>query len=315
MNQKRKNIRQLIYMAILLVVTVAVAIIGRDHDGFDYDKAKFALDENTVITTVVLEGNNFKNRFEYVNGTWQVNDKYEMDQGMRDVFFALLSKVEVQRPVSTVEQDSLAAYLLERGVKISVLNNTDTVKTYLVGGDEEKFQSYFMDFDERLPFLVHIPGYQSFISGIFNATENDWRNRYIWDIDWTSLKKLIVNSREEQDSLVFEYKNNFIGVDGIEDLDTAGMMGYLENIAYLQTDKYLEPGEIPVYEQVVSDSEPTVVIKVEQIGNRMSSLQFYPQPDGKLYIPAVLNDNQLVLFQPSILESILLKPSDFELRD
>lgn len=316
MNQRKKNIRQLIYLALLLSITVLVAIVGRDRSGVDYDRKKFTLDENMVITTVILEGKDFTNRFEYLNRVWQVNDGILVDEGMRDVFFALLSRVEVQRPVSSLEKDSIAQYLRVNGVRVTVLNNADTIKTYLIGGNKDRFQTYFMDIDEDQPYLVHIPGYQSFVAGIFQATQNDWRNRYIWDIDWSSLKKLkVVSSDQNRDSLVFEYRNNFIGMRGIESLDTAMMMNYLENIAYLQTNKYLLPGEISVYDETVSTNSPLVIVEVEQIGNRFSSLKLYPQPTGKQYMPGLLNEEQLVLFQPDILDNILLKRSDFERKE
>jgi len=313
LNQRGKNIRQLIYLAVLLSITVLVAIVGRDRTGVDYDKKKFTLNENTVITTVILEGNDFTNRFEYRNRDWQVNDTLLIDEGMRDVFFALLSRIEVQRPASNLEKDSIAQYLRTNGVKVTILNNSDTIKRYLTGGNGDRFQTYFMDLDEDQPYLVHIPGYQSFIAGIFQASQNDWRNRYIWDIDWSSLKKLkVVSPDRKQDSLVFEYRNNFIGMSGVESLDTAAMMDYLENIAFLQTNKFLRPGEIPVYDEAVSVSSPVVFVEVEQIGNRFFSLGLYPQPEGKQYIPGILNNEQLVLFPPDILKSILLKRSDFE---
>ena len=316
MNQRKKNIRQLIYLVILLVTTTLVVIIGNDHTGIDYNKKMFTLDENAVITTVILDGKDFTNRFEYLNRVWLVNDTFLIDEGMRDVFFALLSRVEVQRPVSTLEKDSIAQYLRSEGVQVTVLNNGDTIKTYLTGGNENKFQSYFMDIDEQQPYLVHIPGYQSFIAGIFKASQNDWRTRYIWDIDWSSLKKLrVISPRDNNDSLVFEYDNNFIGMKGINKIDTANMMGYLENLAYLQTNKYLEKGEIEVYDQVTTTEAPLAVIEVEQIGNRFASLKLFPQPEGKQYIPGILNEKQLLLFKPDILESILLKQSDFERRE
>jgi len=315
LNQRRKNIRQFTYLAILISITVVVVVVKVNRDGFDYDKQKFTLDENTIITTVILKGKDFSNRFEYLNGAWQVNNKYLLDTDMRDVFFAVLSRVEVKRPVSVTERDSIASTLEENGVWVGILNNADTIDAYFAGGDEGLFQSYFMSSDDKQPYLVHIPGYHSYLAGIFSASENDWRSRFIWEIDWTTLKKLTIDIKEETQPLVFEYKNNFIGVDGIDKLDTASMMEYLESIANLQTDKYLHPGEIPVYNQIIETSDPEVVISVEQIGDRKSSLFLYPRPEGKQYYPGVLNNDQLLLFQPQILQNILARSADFELEE
>jgi hypothetical protein len=290
-------------------------MIKDSGDGYDYDKNKFTLDENSVITTVILEGNGFNNRFEYFNGAWEVNGKYLIDQGMRDVFFAMLSRTEVKRPVARSERDSIVSFLRREGVKVSILNNADTIKTYIAGGDKNRFLSYFMSPEEDEPYLVQIPGYQSYLAGIFMVEENDWRSRFIWDIDWSSLKTLTVDYDQGKERLEFEYEDNFMGLEGINNLDTANMMGYLEYIAYLQTDKYLKEGEIPIYDRMIESGEPIMTIDVEQIGNRKSTLILYPRPEGKQYIPGVLNHEQLVLFQPAALENMKARISDFELME
>lgn len=315
MSQKQKNIRQIVILAVLLVMTLIVAMINEKGDGYDFDKSKFTLDENSVITTVILDGNGFTNRFEYINGAWEVNGKYLVDQGMRDVFFAMLSRTEVKRPVALTERDSIVSFLKREGVRVFILNNADTIKSYVAGGDKNRFLSYFMSLKEEEPYLVQIPGYQSYLAGIFIVGENDWRSRFIWDIDWSSLKTLTVDYDQGTERLEFQYQDNFMGLVGINNLDTANMMGYLEYIAYLQTDKYLNKGEIPIYDQMVETGEPIMSIDVEQIGNRKSSLILYPMPEGKQYIPGVLNHEQLVLFQPVALENMKARISDFELME
>ena len=310
MNQQKRNIRQLIYLAILSCITVLLALTGGENDGINFDKQKFILDENAVITTVRLEGNTFINKFEYLNGVWEVNDKYLLDQGMRDVFFAVLSQVEVKRPVAISEKDSIASFLKNSGIKVSILNYGAEVKSYLAGGNKEKFQTYLMEIDGDQPYLVHIPGYQSYIAGIFEARESDWRSRYIWEIDWTSLKKLTITFGKE--STVFEYKDNFMAVEDLARLDTAAMMNYLEGVAFIQTEKYLNPGEIDAYESIIRAGKPTASLQVEQIGDRRFSLLLFDRPEQKQYIPGLLNNQQMLLFQPTLLEDLNKSPKDFE---
>jgi len=308
--QRKRNIQQLTYFAVLASIIVLLALFGGENDGVDFDKHKFILDENEVITTVVLEGGGTRNKFEYLNGAWEVNDTYLLDQGMRDVFFAVLSQVEVKRPVAASEKDSLATFLKNTGVKVSIYNSGVEVKSYLAGGNEEQFRTYFMDVEEGQPYLMHIPGYQSYIAGIFEARESDWRSRFIWDIDWTSLKKLTVKFGEKV--TVFEYKDNFMAVEGVARLDTASMMSYLEEVAFLQTDKYLEPGEIEAYEEIIRADNPIASLQVEQIGDRHSSLLLFERPKQKQYIPGLLNNQQMLLFQPTLLENLKKTPKDFE---
>lgn len=313
MTQKDKNIRQLIILGALITLTAVVAMVTGGSDGFDFDRRQFTLDANTIITTVVLESEEQTIRFEYINNRWELNNEYLLDEGMRDVFFSVLSQVEVKRPVSSSESDSIQSYLETEGVKVTVLNNSEVVQSYWTGGNQDLDITYFMTPGDDQAYVMHIPGYQSYIAGIYQAKLSDWRSRIVWDIDWTSLKKLTVEW--EGNVTEIEYQGNFMNVNEVSTLDTLAMFNYLETVGYLQTVKYLEKDELPDYQNEIDAGAPLLTMTIEQIGDRISVLNLYKQPDNRQYLPAALNGIDRMLLDPQVLAQLQKKISYFELKE
>ena len=49
-----------------------------------------------------------------------------------------------------------------------------------------------MPVDENQPMIVNIPGYESYVAGIFEIPTNDWRDRTIFSTNYRTLQKLEV---------------------------------------------------------------------------------------------------------------------------
>jgi len=313
LNQQKKNIRLLIYLVTLVVITLMVYFSGKDQSGVSFKKNKFTLDEQAVITEVILEGKDFVNRLVYNNGVWEVNGKYVLDQGMRDVFFAVLSQVEVKRPASESVTDSLLQVFSAERINVRILNNSEVVKWYAVVGDAERFTTWFLAENDRQPYLMQIPGYHSFIAGIYNVSENDWRERFIWTMEWARLKNFTVDYTEERlQDLVFEYADNFISVPGIDAMDTAAVMDYLQFAANLQAERFLVKEDSLAYSNQLKKS-PYATVKFEEIGNRQNSLVLYPPATDNNYVLGLLNNNQAILLNKQHVLFLYKHPADFRM--
>ncbi len=294
MNQRKKNIKLIIVLSVLVCLTLLVYFIDLEPND-EFEKKKFTLDQNTVITSVYISGNGIDNKLEYVGGQWEINSRFIIDNGMRDVFFAVLSQVEIRRPVPSAQKDSIATSLHANGLKVTILNNGEIIRVYYVGGDEDQFVTYFMMEGEEEVYIMQIPGYLSYIAGIYHVPENDWRDRYIWPVDWSRLKTMRLEFYENTGAVLeFEYLDNFISIVGVEPMDTASVMNYLQNIAELQANTFLEPGS--KYSQFAIEENRFVQIKIEQIANDNYNLDIYRIPGNTNFYLGVLNTSQEALF-------------------
>ncbi len=315
MSQKRKNITLLIILLLLSASTVLVYISGGKTNRIDVNTRLFSLGENTIITKVLIEGSDVNNHFQYVGQTWMVNDKFKMDVSMRDVLFAVLSQVEIRRPVPLEIRDSISSMLKSSGIKVSILNKQEMIREYLVGGDSKKTNTYFMSTgDDDVPYIMVIPGYQSYIAGIFEVKENDWRNRFIISVNWTNLKSVRINYLDYPgQDFELRYTDDFFKIDGQPDLDSANVLEYIEELSLIQVSKFLDKGEIAKYDSIVSTS-PVIQISIESIGNNYD-LEFFPRLAGDRHQLARLNNTNLVLFNQAGLSPVFKKAEDFIRKD
>ena len=314
MIQKRKNITLLIILLLLSATTVLVYISGGKTNRIDVDERLFALGENTVITTVLIQGPDVNNHFEYVGQTWIVNDKYEMDISMRDVLFAVLSQAEIRRPVPREIRDSVSSKLKSRGIKVIIQNGQELIQEFLVGGNNQKTNTYFMSPIDDVPYIMVIPGYQSYIAGIFEVKENDWRNRFIISVNWTNLKTVQIDYLNDPGQYYeLRYTDDFFKIDGQPELDSAKVLDYIEELSLIQVNKFLGENEIKKYDSLASTS-PVIRISIESIGDNYN-LEFFPRLTGDRYQLARFNHSNLVLFNQAVLNILLKKAEDFIVED
>jgi len=298
LKQKSKNIILSWILFLLTGITAWVYFTGIDNKLLDVDENMFTLELNTVITTVILEGPVEKIQFEYINNQWVVNEKFNMDRGMRDVFFAVLSSVKIQRKVPENIQDSISGIINTEGIKVNIYDQGVEVKSYKVTGDELKGITYFQDVNSGVVYYTNIPGYKSFIAGIYSVPENDWRDRFIFEFDFTNLVKLTVeyNDRPE-DNLLLVFEGNEYRVNGKIPGDSGVVLDYIEAISNLQTTTYINPGASQLYDNI-TDGKPAVKFSVEAIGKSNQELNIYDyNRNGRTL--GTLNEETIVMIQDS----------------
>ncbi len=306
--QKQLNIRLIIALAFVISAIIILPYFKTGSHGLQVDKRMFTLHPQTVITDVVLKTPQQTNRLSYVNGQWLVNETYPLDINMRDVFFSVLSQLEIRRAVPASLADSTSNYLQTKGVEVTVLNNTDTVQHYIIGGNKATQQSFIVASTNK-PYLVHIPGYRSYVAGIFQVPEADWRSRLVFTTQFTNLNTLKV--KYAKDSLNFRYKNSFFEIEGMQ-ADSTQLITALEDFLFIQTDQYLQPSELAAFQpDSLVSTPPLVTITCTQLSGTNETLRVYPTRAGKFYL-ALSPDSSYCVLNKKRFNKILRKRADFE---
>ena len=308
MKQVSKNIILSGLLFLLTGITTWVYFTGVDNKLLDVDENMFTLELNTVITTVILEGPVEKNQFEYINNQWVVNEKFNMDRGMRDVFFAVLSSVKIQRKVPENIQDSVASIIKAEGIKVNIYDQGIEVNSYKVSGDEQKGITYFQDVNSSVVYYMNIPGYKSYIAGIYSVPENDWRDRFIFDFDFTNLEKLTAEySNQPEDNLILKFEENEYRVNGKIPGDSAVVLDYIEAISNLQTITYFNKGSNQKYDSII-DLAPYMKFSVEAIGKTNQELSIYGYNFSGRTL-GKLNEETIVLIEERSLRTLFVSES------
>ena len=310
--QKKKNIRLL--LALIMVVTVVTLLhyAKSINDNLGVEKTIFQLADQQEITDVFLESAHAKTHFKYQKGRWTLNDTLFLDQSMRDVFFSVLSRIEVQKPVPQLLKDSIVSYLKTSGVKATITFGDEVISEYWIGGNKELEISWAMDSKDEIPYQVHIAGYQSYIAGIFDVPVTDWRSRFVFNINFALLHKIEIEYAKTEENLELYYKNNFFEVPDII-ADSTKIANFLDRLAYLQADSFIEQNKITdEYDSLIQNRALFATLKMIKTSGEVDSITFYQKPFDKKFIFAKTNDKSLCKFNFARIKGIFRISTDFE---
>ena len=310
--QKKQNIRLLVLLTLVVAAIIFLQLFKRVDSNLGVEKTIFQLDDQQEITDVYLLGKNLKNHFKFQNGHWELNDTLLLDQSMRDVFFSVLSKVEIRKPVIESSQDSVVNYLKTLGVRTKITFGSEIIKEYWVGGNADLGLSWMMDSQKLIPYQVHIPGYQSYLAGIFKVPATDWRSRFIFNLNFALLQSIEVDYPESEKKLELNYSKGFFSIEGI-DSDSSKIADFLDNLAFLQADRFIENDEIAnEYDSLVKNKEVYAVIRLHKISGEAKSITFYNHLPDKRFILARVDDGSLALFNYERIKAIFKSGNDFD---
>lgn len=301
--QEKKNKRLLVLLFVLLSATVVAYWFGHREDNYEVDKNLFRNYDLKSINEIVLESESGKVALKYTGSRWKVNDQFTADTDMIEVLFATLQQAEPKRPLASSLRDSVATTIRQRGVKISLFVAETLVKTFYAGGNTSKSQAFFLEDDGTDPYLMTIPGYRVYVSGIFELAENGWRDKFVFGFNWRNFQRLEVSfSKKPSDNFIVAMDDNYFSVQGLTQVDTTKLNDFLDNVALLTVDDYAAPN--PSFDSLAKTG-PFVSILVKDIAKKEYLLQLY-QPIGKSrQFPGIINNTQWALFQDNKIMAVV----------
>src|SRR5690606_33453207 len=164
--QEKTNKRRLITLLVLIAVTVLVWYALKPGNRVNIEEDLFQVESLETISAVTLGSDTGSVELAF-NGTyWRVNDRYDADGDMIRVLFATLQQARPKRAVPEGERDSLFTALRGHGTRVSLYSEDGLEKEFFAGGNPAKTLAYFADPGTEEVYVMHIPGYRVYVSGI-----------------------------------------------------------------------------------------------------------------------------------------------------
>ena len=232
--KKTKNISLALLLLLLIAVSLGLSFWEGASGGSRVDSELFALEnidpiDRVLITTKeeIIDGRAF-------SGGFMINDQFAMDENLLTLLAAVLQQVRVQRPLSGQQQQEVWENIQHRGSHVEVFAGDQRMSSFWAGGDAAKQQSYFATESGQV-YLVNLPGYNSYVSGLFELPLSDWRSRTIFSNTWRSLMSVSFQdfSTPENDFQI-TYNDPFFAVSGVQRLDSNNVMNYLQDVVNLK---------------------------------------------------------------------------------
>lgn len=296
----------------LLIVSVILHFAGRRERKVSADKSLFAVADTTQIAQLTITKGGQTIKVIRGEGKWTLNDQYKTDPQLVYLFQRILNAVETQRPVSRSNFEDIKAALEMDGRKIEIAFTNGQTKTFYAGGNQAKSTAYFANEDLSKIFIVVIPGYKTYVSGIFELTLNQWRDRTLFSSNWRTLQDLTIDyTDQDRSDLNIAFTGKFLSVSSVNKLDTAALMNYLQPLENFQLNDYLEKGSFPRYDSLL-ETTPLAQISVKDI-NKSNNLDLtvFNKIEGERFYLLTNDSKEMIVVDQGRMESIMTQPSAF----
>ena len=292
---KKLNLYLLVSLLVMSSLLIVIIFFGNSTNKIEVDKNLFKVADQTKIDRVILKNLDQEIELHFDGSKWRLNNSYEADRQLIQVFFATLLQAEPRRPVALKLRDSIHQQIIHKGVDVKLYEGDLLVKNFKVAGNDRKTETFYELADNGSPYLVRIPGYRVYVGAIFELAALDWRDKRVFNFNWQNFKRLTSTIREnKKESFAISFQDKFFGLEGNQQADTTKLNDYLDAVSLVQVKRYLTNNESVSYDSMLN-TMPDYSIEVSDIANRIYRLDLYqPKKQGEAIL-GKMGDGQTVL--------------------
>lgn len=266
--QEKRNKLLFAVLVVLIASTTVIYFLGNETTEEVKNKDLFQLADSKVINRVELASATGKVTLTFNGTRWMVNDTEAADRDMIDVLFATVLQAEVKRPIAENRNDSVAVEVKATGVNVKFFEGDAIRKTFIAGGNAKKTEAYFID-ETGNAYLMNIPGYRVYVSGVFELTEKQWWDKYVFAFNWSNFRNLAVTYPNKVDNnFTISLQEEYFAIDNLP-TDTTKLNDFLDAVSLLTVDEFIEIDSL-------KDVEPVLTVQVSDIANRIYTLSILP---------------------------------------
>ncbi len=304
---EKKNQWLLIFLVVLILCTVVVYWFVRPSNKMDIDHRIFQAQDYKSIDKIYLDSDTVRITLDFNGTRWRVNNKYDADGTMINVLFATLQQARPKRSVGIGQKDSVYQQITKTGIKVSLLEGNAVRKEFIAGGNTAKTQAYFAEPSTLDVYVMSIPGYRVYVSGIFEMKESGWRDKTVFSFNWRNFKSMEARFQPSSaENFIVSLNNGFFGIQGM-DTDTVKLNAFFDNLFALSVDEF-------IHDNGVKDSigrMPHVAdFTVTDVANRTYRLKLFTK-DGQTRVMGLIQDSQLAIFDRRKIQPLLRTKSFF----
>ncbi|GCC51888.1 hypothetical protein SanaruYs_21170 [Chryseotalea sanaruensis] len=266
--QEKRNKLLFAVLLVSVAITTVIYFLGNETSSEVKNKDLFQVTESKVINRVELASASGKVTLSFNGTRWMVNETEAADRDMIDVLFATALQAEVKRPVAENRNDSVAVEVKATGVNVKFFEGDVLRKNFTAGGNNKKTEAYFID-ETGKAYLMNIPGYRVYVSGVFELTEKQWWDKYVFPFNWSNVRDLAVMYPNKVDNnFTISLQEENFAIDNLP-TDTTKLNDFLFAVSLLTVDEFIEIDSL-------KDVEPVLTVQVSDIANRIYTLSILP---------------------------------------
>ncbi len=303
---EKKNKRLLMVIAGLFILNFLLLSSGNWSASTDFDEKMFAIQDTSSVKSVQIgdiilqraQNDNLRAQDDkdQKNG-WNVGEN-KADPAFVDHLLNVMLRVRVKKPVGTMTKG---------GVPIRI----EGYEPFQFTWNETKTKTFFIR-DEQ-GYEVEIPGFTDYLGGIFELEEDQWRDRLVYDGSWRTIQKLTLDyAADDQHDFSIAFEQDFFKIPGIQKIDTAAMMNYLNQFEYFQANERISEGRIPAMDSLFHTA-PLAELTIDDINQKtpITMIIFPRRPQDGFHL-LLDPTGQMIAVDVQRTAQILMKKSDFQ---
>ena len=336
---KKKSIYLL--LSILIIIAAFLVLHNKNISTLSSNEKNFGF-KNTNFIDKIFITNKANKEFVTLTKTeakeWRVNDKYEANWSQIDIILQTLRTIQVKKPVSNAELETVNKNLSISGTKVEIHENGRISKTFYVGGNTgDEMGTYFYMENAKEPYICNIPGFNGYLSTRFFTNLNAWRSKNIFKCKSENISSIKINWLDNSE-FSFEINNmeklpqliaNSKVLENNSVINTNKLKAYLncwENLSYEGFPIDLNPQIIDSIAKskpmliisLIDKNDKTTTLSIHRKGIKNNSLQKYDDKGNPLEFElekfyAFVNNNktEIVQIQDFVFGKVMKVKNDF----
>lgn len=195
----KKNLPYFLVFAVLAMVSWYVWQ-QRGSGTLKVSETAFGIEDTASVVKIFMADRQGKKLTlsRSVGGPWKLNQNRVPRPDAVHTLLETLRRWEVKTPVPRPSVQTVFRNLATLGVKVEVYFADQTKKVYYVGsGTPDMRGTYAMLEGSSLPYVLHLPGWEGYLSTRFFTDEEEMRERVLFRLNPDSLDRLLVEYPNE----------------------------------------------------------------------------------------------------------------------
>lgn len=239
----KKNQQLSIILVILVIIAVALNWPESSKRNTSLPVNLFAVEDTAAVSRVTISRQNRLVELIKRNGQWLTGNEFPVSVNLELLLMNILHDVQVNRPVSDAEQDSVLQALANRGSQVDVFAGAERVKSFLVSGNPNASETWFMNPGAKNPYVVVIPGYREYLARLFELNEFQWRSRQLFPMDTLNFSGLQVTYANEPQPMNIQRPVAAFTLNGQSNATTQTFNRLIANLSQIPVQQYITENE------------------------------------------------------------------------
>ncbi len=346
---KKKNIILIGVVAAVALIALVIALTGSKKATFSQD---YHIKDTASVTRIFLAD---KQENEVLltrtgDSTWVVDEQYPANQPLVDLLLETLNTMRIRQQVNRNAVPNIIKDLSARAIKVEVYQKVYIIDwfggklrlfphekktvTYYVGREtQDMMASYMFREGDKVPYVIHIPGFRGFLTPRFVTDPLKWRSHNIVDLDVHAIQSIHLDIPEmpEESFTIQRDGEGFCmllqGSQRVPGFDTARVAQMLSSFTWLNFDEFAAIVPNSFADSCVSGT-PRTILTITDTAGHITTLRTYIKytnpkdlinmPDPEMYetfdldrLYAIIDDKDTVLIQYFNFDKILQPASYF----